>query len=384
MNLKHKFFSKIFNFFEIFHFNKNFITFIIDEISFDSSLEYLKKELDKKGEFKYNFIHKDKYSLNNSITTKEKLFKIFDLLIFFLIQPFKLAKSKYIFLDDNFFPIAYMNFDKNTSVIQLWHASGAFKKFGFDVTNDKNVQNLIELSSSKINYLTVTSKNLLEIYEKAFKVESEKILAFGNPKTDYYFDKIKNNNKNIKRVRNKIENKYPEIKGKKIVLYAPTFRENKKKNEDILLNFDIDLFNSYLGDQFSLLFKSHPKFKISDFQHAINVSDYKYTNELLLISDILITDYSSIMIEYAIFSRPIIFYPFDFDYYINNERDFYFDYKDVPGPIAKNTSDIINFIKKDNFDFKKIEDFIAMNYDYLDNNSSKRIVSYITSKNENN
>ncbi|RBQ22656.1 hypothetical protein ALNOE001_16110 [Candidatus Methanobinarius endosymbioticus] len=284
--------------------------------------------------------------------------------------------------------MGYMNFDKNSKVIQLWHASGVFKKFGFDVIDDTNVKYLIELSGSKIDYLIVSSKNVSKFYEKAFKVENKKILAFGTPKSDYYFDKNNNNKDNIKKVRGKLEKKHPEIKGKKIVLYAPTFRENKKKNEDILANFDSNLFNSGLGDKYSLLFKSHPKFKISDLKHGINVSDYKYSDELLLISDILITDYSSIMIEYAILSKPIIFYPFDFNYYKNNERDFYFDYNNVPGPIAKNTEDIINLIKENDFDkenyfdIKKIKDFVAMNLDYLDNNSSKRIVDYIVNKND--
>jgi len=377
MNFKYKLFANIFNFFKSFSFKKNFVTFIIDEISFNHTLEYLKKELAKKKQFKYNYIYKNKYSFEESKNLKEKILVVFNLFNFFFIKTFRLAKSKYIFLDDNFFPIAYMDFDENSKVIQLWHAPGAFKKFGFDVIDDENLKNLIEQSGSKIDYLMVSSKNVSKIYEEAFKVKNNNLLALGTPKTDYYFDERNNNSENIEDIRAKFDKMYPEIKGKKIVLYAPTFRENKERNNDILSNFDSKLFCSYLGEEYSLIFKSHPKFKISKDKYFINVSDYENTDELLLISDILITDYSSIMIEYAILTKPMIFYPFDFDYYVANEREFYFDYNQVPGPIAKNTEDIIKFIKNDSFDFEKIRDFLYKSYDYLDDNSSKRIVEYI-------
>ncbi|MCL2156436.1 MAG: CDP-glycerol glycerophosphotransferase family protein [Methanobrevibacter sp.] len=376
MSFSHKLFAKIFNFFQFFSFNKIFVTFIISEISFNSSLEYLKRELDK-NQLKYHYIYKDKYSFYYFDSPKEKLIKLFNLLEFFFIKTFILSRTKYVFLDDNFFPMAYMKFSDNSTVIQLWHASGAFKKFGFDVVDDENIQKLIEFSSSRIDYVVVSSNNVSKIYKEAFKVENNKILPLGTPKTDYYFDKENNNEKNIKEIRSKFEKKYPNIKGKKIVLYAPTFRENKKINNDILLNFDNKLFYSHLKDDFCLFFKSHPKFKISESDNFINVSDYENSHELLLISDILITDYSSIMIEYAILSKPIIFYPFDFDYYINNERGFYFDYNMVPGPIARNTRDIINLIEKNYFNIEKIKDFVSKNFDYLDSKSSKRIVDYI-------
>jgi len=377
MNFKYKIFAKIFNFFSYFSFNKTYITFIIDDISFTSTLKYLKKELDKKGQFKYKYIYKNKHFSYKSGIFKGKFLKPFNLLIFFFIETFRLSKSKYIFLDDNFLPMAYMNLDEDSNVIQLWHASGAFKKFGYDALDDKNIRNLIEIIGSKIDYLAVSSSNVSKIYSEAFQVEEKKVLAFGTPKTDYYFDKKNNNEKNIKNIRAKFDEKYPEIKGKKIVLYAPTFRENKERNDNILSNFDGNLFHSSLGSEFCLFFKSHPKFKILEDDYFINLSDYENTEELLLISNILVTDYSSIMTEYATLSKPIIFYPFDFDYYVANEREFYFDYNNVPGPIAKNTEEIINLIKNNAFDFEKIRDFVSKNYDYLDSKSSKRIIDYI-------
>lgn len=113
MFLKHKIFGKIFNVFTRFSIDDNLISFIIDSNeSFSGNLEYIKNEFEKRGNFKFNFYYKDKLSVNSLK---------------------KLATSKYIFLNDNFFPFAFMNFNKKTLVIQLWHAPGAFKKFGGSV-----------------------------------------------------------------------------------------------------------------------------------------------------------------------------------------------------------------------------------------------------------
>jgi CDP-ribitol ribitolphosphotransferase len=273
-----------------------------------------------------------------------------------------------------------MNYYDETVIVQLWHAPGAFKRFGFDVVSDENIKKLLKLSGSKIDYLVTSSKNLSKIYQDAFAVDESKILPVGTPRMDFYFEKDKNNKINIKNIRNiraKFEEKYPEIKEKKIILYAPTFRESEELNNDISRHFDFNLFKSYLGNEYVLFFKSHPNFKIVKIKGSIDVSNHVNLQELLLITDVLITDYSSIMIEYSVLSKPIIFYPFDLEYYISNERGFYFDYNNVPGPIAKNTEDIVKIIKGNDFDFEKINNFANDNFDYLDANSSKRIVDNI-------
>lgn len=382
MNFKYKLFAYLFNFFNLLSFKKKNIFFIVDEkINFSGNLEHIENELDKRGSFDYDYLFKNEHSFNSSISIKDKVYNIFNALNFFFIKPYKLAKSKYVFLNDNFLPMAYMNFGENVSIIQLWHAPGAFKKFGLSSETDENIKNLIKLASSKTNYLIVTSNNVSKAYEEAFAIKSDKIKAFGIPRTDYYFDEKYNNKKNVDYIRAEFEKNYPEIKGKKIVLYAPTFRENKELNKKIFSNFDFNLFDSSLGKDYCLFFRAHPKFNTSKVNNSIDVSNYPNLQKLLLISDTLITDYSSIMVEYAILNKPIIFYPFDLEYYISNERGFYFDYKNVPGPIANNTEDIIKFIKNDDFDFEKIKRFVKYQYDFLDNKSSERIVDQIFNKN---
>ena len=401
MNFKYKLFAYIFNFFKVFSFKKEDVSFIMDKRdSFYGNLEYIKDEFDKRGDFNFNYLSKEEYSFDGSFMSK--ILGIFSILNFFLVKSYKLSKSKYIFLNDNFFPLAYMNSDENTIIVQLWHATGAFKRFGFAVIDDDNIKDLIKLSGANTDYVAVSSKNISKDYEEAFAVESNQILSLGVPKADCYFNEDFNNKKNISKIRKSFEDTYPEIRGKKIVIYAPTFRENPDLNRDISNNFDFELFNKELGEDYVIFFRYHPKFQVFEdnnesssnrdesssnhYENYINVSNYPNINELLLISDALITDYSSIMVEFVLLSKPIIFYPYDLDYYITNERGFYFDYENVPGLIAKDTNDIVktikdsNFNEESNFDIKKISSFVNDNFDYLDDKSSKRIVDFLLSE----
>ncbi|WP_245634947.1 CDP-glycerol glycerophosphotransferase family protein [Methanobrevibacter cuticularis] len=372
----------MFNFFKFFSFSRKDVFFILDKkSSFNGNSKFIKDELCKRGNFRYHCLSKEEFSFRQVKSLSSIIKKIFTLLNFFFIKPYKLSKSKYVFLNDNFFPLAYMNFKKDVIIFQLWHAPGAFKKFGISVVQDKNLKDLIKLSNNNV-YLSVSSKNVSEFYQEAFGVSKDKILNFGVPRIDYYFDKKYNNENNKKHIRGNLEKKYPEIKGKKIILYAPTFREHEKKNKDILNNFDFNRFNACLGDEFSLIFKSHPKIKTPSIEGGIDLTNYSDEKELLLISDILITDYSSLMIEFSILLKPIIFYPFDLYHYLKNERGFYFDYNKVPGPIAKNTNELVEIIKNNDFDFDLIKTFVKENYDFLDNNSSKRIVDFVLDSNK--
>ena len=92
----------------------------------------------------------------------------------------------------------------------------------------------------------------------------------------------------------------------------------------------------------------------------------------------LITDYSSIMIDFGLLRKPIIFYAYDLENYLNNERGFYLDYnKDLPGPIVESMDDLISIIKDNNYDYDRLDKFLKYEFDYLDSNSSKRIVDYL-------
>ena len=287
-----------------------------------------------------------------------------------------LASSKYIFLNDNFFPLAFMKFKDENIIIQLWHAPGASKKFGGSVEIENRP--ILSRISQNTDYLITTSDNIKDFYSEAFQMPKEKIKALGLPRMDYYFE-----NHDLNQLKSEFYNKYNISKDKKIILYAPTFREDEKYNN--VFNFlDLGKFNESLGDEYVLALRLHPKINkfygedISAEGKYIDVSRYENEQELMLISDILITDYSSIMIEFSALDKPTVFFTYDLDNYLSNERGFYYDFKKtVPGPIVYTTEELIDVVKNNNFDKSKISQFISTQFDVIDGKASKRIVDFL-------
>ena len=112
--------------------------------------------------------------------------------------------------------------------------------------------------------------------------------------------------------------------------------------------------------------------------NVYDLTDYESIEELMLISDILITDYSSLMVEYTILNKPIVLFAYDLDNYLENERGFYIDYKkDVPGTIVKTTEELIRTIKNNNFSTRRLNEFKNLQFDNLDGKASKRIVDFV-------
>jgi len=343
------------------------------------NLGFVFEELNKRNpEFNYTFISKAEHSFSEVDSLTSFFNKIIEIANLFLFKSYKMATSKYIFLNDNFMPLAYMNLDQSTVVVQLWHGAGAFKKFGLSSTTNPDLIELEKLISKKLGYVIVSSKNIASFYEEAFGVNSKKVLALGIPSTDYYFKKH-----DLCGLRAKFDELYPQAKNKKIILYAPTFRENEKMDENLVENLDIKLINDELGSEFVLAIRLHPqinKKQILNGENIINLTDYPDEKELLLLVDLLITDYSSIMVEYTLLNKPLIFYPYDYEYYVNSERGFYFNYENmVPGPIAKNNQELINIIKENKYDLNKVRKFKTFQFDHADGKSSKRVIDVLYS-----
>ncbi len=360
MYLKHKIFGKLFNFFTKLPIDNNLISFIVDSNeSFSGNLEYIKDEFEKRGNFNFNFYYKDKLSLDSLK---------------------KLATSKYIFLNDNFFPFAFMKCNNQTTVIQLWHAPGAFKKFGGSVEN----ASMLKMISNNTDYLITSSKHIENYYSEAFQIDKSKIKPLGLPRADYYFK-----NHDVDKLRDNFNKEYGVDSSKKIILYAPTFRENEEFN-NVFNYLDLEKFNKRLSDEYVLVLRLHPKIKkfysseISVNGDYVDCSDYKNEQELLLLSDILITDYSSIMIEFGLLNKPIIFFAYDLENYLSNERGFYLDYKkDLPGQIVYTSDELIECIDE-GIDSSNLDSFVKTQFDEINGNASKRIVDFVLNEGEKN
>ena len=368
---KHKIYAKIFNILRKFPQKNNKITLLTNKNhSFEANLEYIAKELDNRNNsgknYEYKFIPKDSLSFAN-------------------IRDF--ASSKYVFLVDNFFPLAFMNVE-GMKWVQLWHGTGLFKKFGYDLLNDED-KKIMEMFAPKIDLVSVSSENVEDIYARNFYVDKSKVKPFGVPRNDFY-DEEHLSDAYLSELRESFERDYPQLKGKKLVLYAPTFREDPKNNA-VFDYFDIEKFLNELGDEYALAIRLHPNYKrFCDEEHNIDLDDltnrydiinftgFKDEQKLLLLADILIADYSSIMVDYTILKKPAILFDYDLEDYLYKERGFYFDYAEmVPGKIVYNIDELIEAIKEEDFRLEKMEEFLKLQFGEFKPNSSKLILDYI-------
>lgn len=336
--------------------------------NFNDSLGGVYRELKKSGEFEFVFITRQDLELK-----AKNIFRVFS---FFFIKSRKLATSKFVFLNDNFMPMAKLNFQGEAVITQLWHAEGVFKKFGLAIEQPEAVRkNEIELNK-RLSYVVCSSKAVAPLYAEAFGVDVSKVLPLGSARTDYFFSEG-----NAETAREKINAAYPGLAGKRLVLYAPTFRDVPELNVNILSHFDIAQFNAALGDEYALLVRLHPQIheSLDAVDGAVDVTDYADVRELVLACDALITDYSSICMDFSLLNKKTLFFAYDLEEYIAM-RDFYFDYESyVPGAVVRTTAEIIDEIKKP-LDKEKNEKFKNFNFDYADGDSARRIVDYCTRK----
>lgn len=382
------FYRILFNFFKMFPL-KNKVVFVA---SFKDNNVYIYQELQKR-QFPGQVVFLCKASCYKSIkkSVSAPVFLIEDKKIFDEIKAaYHLITAKTVIVDNYYGFLAAANFKKNVECIQIWHAAGAIKNFGYlDQTvkaKPKKYQKRISSVYSRFHKVIVGSEKFAEVFEKAFGVKKEQFLPFGFPRTDFFYDTKLHD---IKRA--KFYEKYPMFRYKKIILYAPTYRPNEEDNR---LALDIEKMYEQLNEEFVLLIRMHPSVNLLELEDiryvdfAFDFSKDSSVNDLLLVTDYLITDYSSIPFEYAILKKPMIFFPYDLEVYKNNPG-IWGEYEDiVPGPIAYDTEEIIHYIKDFRFDINKYVDFSTTWNEYSKGNSSETLTKYILKRhmtnNENN
>ena len=293
---------------------------------------------------------------------------------FFTVKAKALATAKYVFLNDNFMPMASLNFSKKAVITQLWHAEGAFKKFGLSAPLTDDVREREKKCTEKLTYVVCTSKNLIPVYAEAFGVDESRVLPLGAPRIDTLLAK-----KDVQTIRNEFDKAHPECKGKKLILYAPTFRDDPETDKNLVKRIDTELFRKELSEEYCLLVKLHPQIHSAEpAEGTVDVTGGDI-NELTLISDLLITDYSSVCMDFALLGKPCIFYAFDLESY-EKERSFYFDYESyVPGTVAKDFAAVVEAIKNPQNDVEKLRRFRDFNFDYIDCENTKRIFERVIS-----
>lgn len=340
-----------------------------DEIS--GNFSYIVDEMDRQNlDFKKEFFLK---KTNNEHKTWREYTKL----------AWGIATSRYVILDD-FYPLVYpLKIRDGVDLIQVWHAVGAFKTFGFSRVGKPGGPTSDSKNHRNYDYAIVSSHNVAPFYAEGFGIDIQKVLPLGAPRTDLFFDDAQKN-----RDKKRLLQEIPYVQGKKVILFAPTFRglgQNTAYYPYEWLNLKA-LYEKLAPQGFVFLMKIHPFVKnkliipeeYSDFFY--DVSDYREINDLLLVSDVLITDYSSVVFEYSLLNRKTIFFTPDLEEYIA-ERDFYVDYKNfVPGPIVTDMKKLVHEIETyDAVDTEILNNFLTYYFDDLDGHASKRFVDKMVS-----
>ena len=335
-----------------------------------NSFELIYKALEESGEYdlkcsyvQFNFIRGRAFTQRVNEMLKE------------------LATAKYVFVDDASLILSSIPLRKETVAINLWHACGAFKKFGRSTAELKFGSSAATLDKypnyGNLTHVTVSSPEVIWAYEEAMHLPKGIVKATGVSRTDQFYDK-----EFVESRKQKLYEIMPEAKDKKVILYAPTFRGHvaTASSPD---RIDFERFCRELGNEYVIVCKHHPFVKNppiipEELQHfARDLTKYLSIEDLLCCANICISDYSSLVFEYSLFEKPMIFYAYDYDNYCD-WRGFYYDYSEfTPGPVVQTEDELLNSIKNidTQFDKQKVIDFKEKFMGSCDGHATERIIA---------
>ena len=277
------------------------------------------------------------------------------------------ATAETVILCDYYLPAISVKKRKATRVVQLWHACGAFKKFGYDAEDDlgwmKN-QNMFK----NFDLVAVSSKACEKIYAGAFHIPRERVKALGVARTDRYFQEDF-----IETCKTQFYEQYPEAKGKRILLWAPTFRKSATEAGVIGLS-EILWLKEQLSKEWIVLIKLHPH---SEKQKKISNCEIK-TEQLYPVIDLLVTDYSSVIFDFALTGKPMLFYLPDLSQY-QNERGFYLSLDELPGKQIQKKEELLRCIKAQYYQIgeQRYQAFVRKYLEQCDGHATERILQEI-------
>lgn len=238
-----------------------------------------------------------------------------------------------------------------TTFLSTWHGT-PLKHLVFDMDNVASANPLYKQifyhQSRQWDYLVTANQFSVDVFEHAFMYPVDKMIKSGYPRNDILNAPDKDQRQQA------IKAKLGIPQDKKVILYAPTWRDDQYYGVGQYkfdLELDIPRLKAALGDEYVLVLRTH--YFIADHldtsgfgDFVFNESSYDDIAELYLISDILITDYSSVFFDYAVLQRPILYFVYDYDKYASVLRGFYLDMnKDLPGPLLRTNDEVLNAIE---------------------------------------
>lgn len=295
------------------------------------------------------------------------------------------SKAKY-FVTNSRLPAFFIKREGQV-YIQSWHGT-PLKRLGFDIVGEganavhtlDRLKEMYSSDASRYTYLLSPSAFTTEKLTGAFNLTENnpdiEIIEEGYPRNDFLFNYTDND---VKRMKNAIG----IDTDKKIILYAPTWRDNQHVGGvgyTYDLGIDFGKLQEELSDEYSILFRPHYFVANSfDFEKyagfVYNVANVEDINDLYILADILITDYSSVFFDYANLKRPILFYMYDLKEYAEDIRGFYISLEELPGPIVEEEDELISLLKNAEFCYDEKYECFNKRFNYLDDGkASERVI----------
>lgn len=321
----------------------------------------VERGLDKEFEFAYSF---------RTPATSDKIST--------LRAIYLLGRADFVFIDDYFAMLDSVKLAPDSTIVQVWHAGSGFKAVGYSRFGKYGSPRLSN-AHRKYTYAITGSKHLVPVYAEVFGIEEGAVVPTGLPRIDTFLDPD--------RTRATVEAFYaenPDLRGKRLILFAPTFRGRGIRDAYYdYSRLDLDALYEYCGEDTVILFRMHhfvtepvpipPLYRdrMRDF------STFPDGNDLLHVVDLLVTDYSSIIYEYSLLRRPMLFFAYDKDSYAST-RGFHRDYVETaPGKVCTTFDQFMEALRTNDFEEWRRDAFVEHNFDHVDTHSADRVIDWL-------
>lgn len=290
-----------------------------------------------------------------------------------------IAEADIILVDDHVPIFDWLVLNKKTKLIQIWHAGAGFKGVGYSRWGHFGCPGPFSCHR-QYTYAISGSKNISSFFSEQFGITDEQIIPTGMPRMDQFL-----NPEYRELTRKKLLEFFPSIQGNFVILFAPTYRGQNRKNAYYpydMIDFHA-LYKYCLENNSVVLFKMHPwvpgkvLFPESYKDRFFDLNHYSNINDLFYISDLLITDYSSSIYEFSLLNKPMLFFAFD-KVQFSTSRGFHRNYdENVPGKICETFDELMQAIESKDFEFEKCKDYVAHHFEHTDTNNSDRVIDWL-------
>lgn len=327
----------------------NRITFIsLTSDTLTSDFKRIDDQLRKSGKYDIHY---------NLIRFEQNILGDFQYFLNCLKQLVEMKKSALVILNDNNYIVSTQK-PKGCKVLQIWHACGAVKKFGNEIKRQYPIHNY--------DYVISNADYWKPVFARSFDVKEEKVITTGMPRLDILLEKKETT----------FFERYPQCKNRRLVLYAPTFRGNIIDGFEMIVP---DISKMDIPSDTLILYKFHPLLgdKKLEGEQCINMNE-EDLYELMHVSDILVSDYSSVFFDWSLLNKPYISYIPDIDTY-RESIGLNIDYEnDFPGPICHDETELSRALHIDMTIYQDQQRQFKEKYmKYDDGHNTERVVQLI-------